>query len=82
MLLMAAWTFLTNHAWAPLFAAHDPKVRRHDIAASQGTTERGAYGTPSPTRLKPATSWPFLPAPTRGRNGGLPVPMDDLGRFL
>ena len=63
MLLMATWTFLTNHAWALLFVAHDPKVRRRDIAASQGTTERSAYGAPLPTWPKTATSWPFLPAP-------------------
>ena len=34
--MMATWTFLTNHAWALLFVAHDPEVRWRDIAASRG----------------------------------------------
>ena len=80
-MLMAAWTFLTSHAGALPCTARDPEVRRRDPAASRGTTARSAYGAPSPTWLKPATSWPFLPATTRGRNGGLPGPMDDPGRF-
>ena len=76
MLLVATWTFPASHARALLFVAHDPEVRRRDITASRGTSERGAYyGAPSPTWPKPATSWPFLPTPTRGRNGGLPGPM-------
>jgi len=37
---------------------------------------------PSSQQRTAGTSWPFLPAPTRGRNGGLPGPVDDLGRFL
>jgi hypothetical protein len=69
MLMMANWTLLTSRARALLCIAHDPEVRRRDIAASQDTPERSAYGAPSPTRPKSATSWPFLPAPTRGRDG-------------
>ena len=42
--MMANWTFLTSHAWAPLCIAHDPEVRLRDIAASRGITEHGAYG--------------------------------------
>jgi hypothetical protein len=45
MFMMANWTFLTNHAWALLCIAHDPKVRLRDIAASRDITERRAYGT-------------------------------------
>jgi len=43
--MMANWTFLTNHAQAPLSIAQDPEVRLRDIAASRGITERSAYGT-------------------------------------
>jgi predicted ArsR family transcriptional regulator len=44
MLMMANWTFLTNHARVLLCIAHDPGVRLRDIAASLGITERSAYG--------------------------------------
>jgi len=44
MCLVADWTFLTNHARAPLCIAHDPGVRLRDIAASLGITERSAHG--------------------------------------
>jgi DNA-binding MarR family transcriptional regulator len=44
VLLMANWTFLTNHARVLLCIAHDPGVRLRDIAASLGITERSAYG--------------------------------------
>ncbi len=44
MLLMANWTFLTNHARVLLCIAHDPGARLRDIAASLGITERSAYG--------------------------------------
>jgi predicted ArsR family transcriptional regulator len=44
MLMMASWTFLTNHARVLLCIAHDPGVRLRDIAASLGITERSAYG--------------------------------------
>jgi predicted ArsR family transcriptional regulator len=44
MLMVANWTFLTNHARALLCIAHDPGVRLRDIAASLGITERTAYG--------------------------------------
>ena len=36
---------------------------------------------PAAKSVSPATSWPFLPAPARGRNGALLGPVDDLGRF-
>lgn len=41
---MAEWGFLTNHARALLFIAHDPEVRLRDIAEALGVTERTAYG--------------------------------------
>ena len=44
MLMVANWTFLTNHARVLLCIAHDPGVRLRDIAASLGITERSAYG--------------------------------------
>ena len=44
MLMMASWTFLTNHARVLLCIAHDPGVRLRDIAASLGITERSTYG--------------------------------------
>jgi predicted ArsR family transcriptional regulator len=44
MLMMASWTFLTNHARVLLCIAHDPGVRLRDIAVSLGITERSAYG--------------------------------------
>src|SRR5260370_42306440 len=43
-LIMARWSFLTNHARVLLFIAHDPGARLRDIAASLGITERSAYG--------------------------------------
>ena len=39
-----AWSFLTNHARALLFIAHDPDARLRDVAAELGVTERTAYG--------------------------------------
>ncbi len=44
MLMVANWTFLTNHARVLLCIAHDPGVRLRDIATSLGITERSAYG--------------------------------------
>ena len=44
MLMVANWTFLTNHARVLLCIAHDPGARLRDIAASAGITERSAYG--------------------------------------
>ncbi len=41
---MADWGFLTNHARALLYIAHDPDARLRDLAASLGVTERTAYG--------------------------------------
>ncbi len=41
---MAEWGFLTNHARALLFIAHDPDARLRDLAASLDVTERTAYG--------------------------------------
>jgi hypothetical protein len=43
-LVMANWSFLTNHARVLLCIAHDPGARLRDIAASLGITERGAQG--------------------------------------
>ena len=41
---MGEWSFLTNHARALLFIAHDPEARLRDLAAGLGVTERTAYG--------------------------------------
>ena len=41
---MSDWSFLTNHARALLFIAHDPGARLRDIAAALDITERSAYG--------------------------------------
>lgn len=41
---MSEWSFLTNHARALLFIAHDPATRLRDLAAALDVTERTAYG--------------------------------------
>lgn len=41
---MSQWSFLTNHARALLFIAHDPHARLRDLAAGLDVTERTAYG--------------------------------------
>jgi DNA-binding IclR family transcriptional regulator len=41
---MAEWGFLTNHARALLYIAHDPEARLRDLAVSLDVTERTAYG--------------------------------------
>jgi DNA-binding IclR family transcriptional regulator len=41
---MSEWSFLTNHARALLFTAHDPNARLRDLATALGVTERTAYG--------------------------------------
>jgi DNA-binding IclR family transcriptional regulator len=41
---MAEWSFLTKHARALLFIAHDPGARLRDLAAALYVTERTAYG--------------------------------------
>lgn len=41
---MAKWSFLTNHARALLFIAHDPEARLKDVAAALEVTERTAFG--------------------------------------
>jgi DNA-binding IclR family transcriptional regulator len=41
---MGEWSFLTNHARALLFIAHDPGARQRDLAAALDVTERTAYG--------------------------------------
>lgn len=41
---MAEWSFLTSHARALLFIAHDPEARLRDIAEALDITERTAYG--------------------------------------
>ena len=43
-MLVANWTFLTNHARVLLCIAHDLGARLRDIPASAGITERGAHG--------------------------------------
>jgi DNA-binding IclR family transcriptional regulator len=40
---MAEWGFLTNHARALLYIAHDPEARLRDLAVSLDVTERTAY---------------------------------------
>jgi DNA-binding transcriptional ArsR family regulator len=37
------WSFLTNHARALLFIAHDHNARLRDLAAALDVTERSAY---------------------------------------
>jgi IclR helix-turn-helix domain len=44
LVLMAEWSFLTNHARVLVCIAHDPGVRLRDIATTLGITERSAYG--------------------------------------
>ncbi|OWY62276.1 AsnC family transcriptional regulator [cyanobacterium TDX16] len=41
---MAEWSFLTNHARALLYIAHEPDARLRDLAVAVGVTERTAYG--------------------------------------
>jgi DNA-binding IclR family transcriptional regulator len=41
---MGGWGFLTSHARALLFIAHDPEARLRDLAAALDITERTAYG--------------------------------------
>ncbi len=41
---MPEWNFLTNHARALLFIAHDPDARLRDIADALGVTERTVHG--------------------------------------
>jgi DNA-binding transcriptional ArsR family regulator len=41
---MGRWNFLTNHARALLFIAHDPEARLRDMASALDVTERTAYG--------------------------------------
>lgn len=40
---MKDWDFLTNHARALLFIAHDSGARLRDLAEALGVTERTAY---------------------------------------
>jgi len=42
--MASEWSFLTNHARALLFIAHDPEARLIDVAGAIGVTERTAYG--------------------------------------
>jgi hypothetical protein len=42
-LLKGEWSFLTNHARALLFLAHEPDARLRDIAAGLDVTERTAF---------------------------------------
>jgi hypothetical protein len=43
-LIVANWSFLTNHARVLMCIAHDPGARLRDIATSLGITERSAHG--------------------------------------
>ncbi len=47
MMVMRDWSFLTLHASALLFIAHDPGARIRDIADALGVTERTAQVTVS-----------------------------------
>jgi hypothetical protein len=40
----ADWTFLTNHARAILYIAHEPDARLRDLAQALDVTERTAFG--------------------------------------
>lgn len=40
---MADWNFLTNHARALLFIAHNPNTRLRDLSVALGVTERTAH---------------------------------------
>ena len=40
---MSDWTFLTTHALAMLFLAHQPDARLRDVASALDITERTAY---------------------------------------
>ena len=42
-MVMATWSFLTNHARVLVCIAHDPGVRLRDIATTLDITERSAY---------------------------------------
>lgn len=44
ILVMAEWSFLTNHARALVCIARDPGVRLREIATVLGVTERRAFG--------------------------------------
>ena len=41
---MGTWNFLTNHARALVFIAHEPDSRLRDIAVALDVTERTAFG--------------------------------------
>ncbi len=41
---MGDWSFLTSHARALLFIAHEPDARLRDLAAALDITERTAFG--------------------------------------
>ncbi len=42
--MTVTWSFLTNHARALLFIAHDPGCRLRDLALALDVTERTAFG--------------------------------------
>ena len=44
MIVVAEWSFLTNHARVLMCIDHDPGIRLRDIASTLGITERTAYG--------------------------------------
>jgi DNA-binding transcriptional ArsR family regulator len=44
VIVVAEWSFLTNHARVLMCIDHDPGIRLRDIASTLGITERTAYG--------------------------------------
>jgi predicted ArsR family transcriptional regulator len=44
MVVVAAWSFLTNHARAMLYIANHTDARLRDLAAALDVTERTAFG--------------------------------------
>lgn len=42
-MIVAEWSFLTNHARALVFIAADPQARLRDLAVALDVTERTAY---------------------------------------
>jgi DNA-binding IclR family transcriptional regulator len=77
---MGDWNFLTNHARAMLFIAHNPDTRLRDLAAELSITERTAYGI-----VADLTSGGYVLKERQGRRnrysiqGHLPLPNTESG---
>ena len=74
MLIVANWTFLTNHAQALLCIAQDPEMRLRDIAASRGAgwaaaRRHAGSGTLPPGRPLAPISAAMARAGRAGREG-------------